>query len=234
MSIQLPRRGHLPRTGPVDAIDQYYTPVLGAFFRRRLAWVDAALPPGPLGRVLEIGYGSGVFQYTLAPRARLSVGLDIHPFGAKVRRRLAEDGIAATLLQGDGCVLPFAGGSFDVVVILSALEFVPDPAACLDEAVRVLAPGGRVVCIRPRVLPWADAIYGQLVGFDPEAEFQGGRQRVQAALARVRAPQRRLARPAWLPPALAPYEVVVLETPARRRVAGASPVGGLGGLALGT
>src|SRR4051812_27381559 len=123
MAIRLPKQGHLPATGPVDAIARYYTPVVGSLLRQRLAWAELALPRRPLGRVLEVGYGSGVFQYTLAPRARASFAIDIHPHGAAVRRQLAADGVATEMLQGDGCVLPFRSGVFDAVVILSALEF---------------------------------------------------------------------------------------------------------------
>jgi SAM-dependent methyltransferase len=228
MRIRLPRPGHLPATGPVDAIARYYTPVVGSLLRQRLAWAELALPRRPLDRVLEVGYGSGVFQYTLAPRARVSVAIDIHPHGGEVRRQLAVDGIATEVAQGDGCVLPFRSGLFDVVVILSALEFVPDPDACLSEALRVLAPGGRVICLRPRVLSWADGLYKQLVGFDPEEEFRGGRQRVSSALALAPARVRRFLRPTWVPDALAPYELVVLEPeivePALPSVAVAAPV----------
>jgi ubiquinone/menaquinone biosynthesis C-methylase UbiE len=38
--------------------------------------------------------------------------------------------------------LPFAGGSFDAVACLEALEFLPDARAALAECVRVLRPGG--------------------------------------------------------------------------------------------
>jgi SAM-dependent methyltransferase len=190
------------------------------------------LPRRSLNRVLEVGYGSGIFQYTLAPRARVSVAIDIHPRGGDVRRQLAVDGIATDAVRGDGCVLPFRDHLFDVVVILSALEFVPDPEACLSEALRVLAPGGRVICLRPRVLPWADQIYERLVGFDPEEEFRGGRQRVSSALALAPARVRRFLRPSWLPHAFAPYELVVLDAgsartsggPAFARLPEASPV----------
>jgi SAM-dependent methyltransferase len=206
--LRLPPPGRLPVTGPVDAIDGYYKPGYGTVMRQRLKWVLRALPPRRLDSVLEIGYGSGVFQYELARRAAASVGIDIHALGAVVRERLAADGVHVTPIQGDGSRLPFADNSFDAVVIVSALEFVPDPGACLLESLRVLRLGGRLVGIVPRQLAWADRVYKLLAGFDPETEFAGGRARVHDALADV-LPNARLAnRPAWLPSALAPYELL--------------------------
>lgn len=213
---RLPPRGTLAATGPVDAIDDYYRPGIGWVFRRRLDWVENALPR-PLGRVLQVGYGSGIEQFFLAPDARFSAGVDVHPNGAAVARALATAGLRSSLLRADGQALPFAERSFDTVVIVSALEFIPDPGLALHEAMRVLAPGGRLVALRPRVLRWADAIYHALSGRDPESDFQGGRQRVEAALDALSGPgagQFRMARrrrPGVLPGAWAPYEVVVVD-----------------------
>lgn len=211
MAPQLPPRGHLVATGPVDAIDRYYEPIVGRVLRQRLFWVWLGLPRRPIRRTLEIGYGSGVFQFSLAPRVGMSVGIDIHRQAGNVKRRLAADGIQAELLSGDGMALPFADGMFDVVLILSALEFVPDPGRCLAEAMRVLDRAGRVILVCPRILRWADALYRTIVGFDPEREFNGGRQRVQQALATIGVRVRRFPRPYWLPPVLAPYELIILE-----------------------
>jgi ubiquinone/menaquinone biosynthesis C-methylase UbiE len=164
--------------------------------------------------VLEIGYGSGVFQYEIARRARRSVGIDVHDHGATVRERLERDGVDATLLQGSGVALPFRDSAFDAVVVISALEFMPDPAGCLREARRVLRPGGRFVCLRPRELKWADAVFHALTGSSPESEFVGGRARVQYSIGTQAPDARRLPRPSGVPRFLAPYELLVFDVPA--------------------
>lgn len=179
--------------------------------RGRLAFVRDLLIARQPRSILEVGYGSGVFQYELALLGRLSIGIDIHDQGTQVRARLTEEGVPVTLVQGDGCALPFARASFDAVVIVSALEFVPDAAACLQESIRVLRRGGCLIFLTPRPLPWADRIVQLLVGVKPEAQFQGGRERVQAALRLVTPAAARFGYPRWLPGWLQPYDVIRYE-----------------------
>ena len=207
-SVELPARGHLRRTSEVDFVDHYYRGGMGWVLRERLGWVEAALPRTPVDAILEIGYGSGVFMYTLARHARSLFGVDIHDHGGSVRDRLVENDIDLRAARGSGMALPFRDASFDAVVIVSALEFMDNPAACFAESLRVTRPGGRVVCVTPRVLSWADAVYRVLTGIDPESDFRGGRQRVQRALDGLDADRR--PRPFPFPKPLAPYELVVL------------------------
>jgi SAM-dependent methyltransferase len=209
-SIELPARGHLRRTSEVDFVDHYYQGGMGWVLRERLRWVEAALPRRPVDALLEIGYGSGVFMYTLARHARALYGIDIHAHGRVVRDRLGESDIDLSAARASGMVLPFRDASFDAVVIVSALEFMDDPRLCLIEARRVTRAGGRVICVTPRILAWADTVYRVLTGIDPESDFRGGRHRVQAALATLPFPLRRRPRPRPLPSALAPYELVVI------------------------
>ena len=201
------------KTGPVDAVDQYFTGGFGWVLRQRLQWVRDALPRGQLFRVLEIGYGSAIFFYELSRHVDTIIGVDVHPYGAAVRKRLVADRIPAELTQASGMALPFRDGSFDAVIIVSALEFMDDPGLCLTESLRVVKPGGLVTAVTPRTLPWADRLYRILVGCDPESDFRGGRDRVQRALADPTLRAERHNRPWGLPPVFAPYELVSLRRP---------------------
>ena len=96
--------------------------------------------------VLDVGTGTGRF-----PRAMLSEdrfdgrvwGLDISVgMLRRARDRLAPFGDRCTLILQDADTLPFADGTFDAVVCLEALEFMPRPRHTLDELARVLGPGG--------------------------------------------------------------------------------------------
>lgn len=212
--LHLPVRGHLQTTGPVDFVDRYYTGAAGWMLRQRLRWVRDALPR-TCETVLEIGYGSGIFFYELSRRARTVIGIDMHNRGAEIVTDCAEDGVHVLAARGSGMALPFADSSFDAVVIISALEFMSDPASCLHESVRVTRPNGRVIALTPRVHAWTDAAWRVMSGVDPEVDFQGGRQRVTQALADPTLWVTRHPRPWGLPRALAPYDLVVLR-PDRR------------------
>jgi SAM-dependent methyltransferase len=99
-------------------------------------------------RLLEIGCGEGGNLYHLRGQGRLRVGLDFSAAKARFASRNAE---AATLCA-DATHLPFADGSFDVILIRDLLHHVHDRVAVLRQAARVLRQGGRLTLIEPNVL----------------------------------------------------------------------------------
>lgn len=97
-------------------------------------------------RVLDAGCGDGVLTWTLARRGANAVGVDADPVMLEAARRAAAGaGIEATFVEAELERLPFPDASFDVVVAVTVLCFVPDPASAIPELVRVLRPGGRLV-----------------------------------------------------------------------------------------
>jgi ubiquinone/menaquinone biosynthesis C-methylase UbiE len=104
-------------------------------------------------RVLEVGCGSGA--YTLfAAEAVGSQGqvfaLDIQPGMLKqLQRKLEMDGCRhlkarVTLVEASAAQLPFPDAAFDVVYMISVLQEIPGKAKALEEAKRVLKPGGTI------------------------------------------------------------------------------------------
>lgn len=106
------------------------------------------LPP-QLGRLLDIGTGTGQMLALLAPRISAGVGVDAsRAMLALARARLSGPGMNHCAVRlGDMYRLPMADGSFDSVVLQMVLHYAEDPAAALAEAVRVLRPGGRLTVI---------------------------------------------------------------------------------------
>jgi ArsR family transcriptional regulator len=115
--------------------------------------VEAALlsllPEGGLGRLLDIGTGTGRLLELLAPRMSSGLGIDAsRAMLALARARLARPGLEqCSVRQADMYRLPHPDGSFDLAVLQMVLHYAEDPAAALAEAARVLVPGGRLVVI---------------------------------------------------------------------------------------
>jgi ArsR family transcriptional regulator len=109
----------------------------------------ALLPPAGLGRLLDIGTGTGRLLEVLAPRVSAGLGIDAsRAMLALARSRLARPGLTHCAVRlADMYRLPLADAGFDLVVLQMVLHYAEDPAAALAEAARVLRPGGRLLVV---------------------------------------------------------------------------------------
>jgi ubiquinone/menaquinone biosynthesis C-methylase UbiE len=117
----------------------------------RAAWdriLDLALPRRSTLDALDAGCGTGFLSFELAGRGHRVTGIDFAPaMLAEARRKAAERGVSIRFEEGDAEQLPFAPGSFDLVVSRHVLWTLPHPEAAIDEWIRVLRPGGRLAVI---------------------------------------------------------------------------------------
>ena len=104
--------------------------------RRLLAGHLAAF--GRTGSLLEIGSGTGHFADLWADAGFRAVGLDLDVARLSYSRRRRP---GFPVVRGNGLALPFRDGSFDVVTMVTALEFITPPMAALEEAARVARRG---------------------------------------------------------------------------------------------
>jgi ArsR family transcriptional regulator len=111
----------------------------------------AAMPAGPVGRLLDIGTGTGRLLEVLGPRARAAIGLDAsRGMLALARARLAGAAPAlahCTVRLGDMYRLPMPDRHFNVVVMHMVLHHAEDPRAAVTEAARVLADDGTLLLV---------------------------------------------------------------------------------------
>jgi len=114
--------------------------------RRRLV-TDLLRRGGAGGRMLDLGCGTGGVLQHLGDFGE-ALGLDPAPEAAGYCRRRG-----VPMVVGSGLELPFADGSFDAVLALDVIEHVADDVALLQEARRVLRPGG-VLLVTVPALPW--------------------------------------------------------------------------------
>lgn len=94
-------------------------------------------------RVLEIGVGMGADYERWLRAGAIATGIDMSEFSlSQARLRCEQSGLKPDLRQTDAENLPFADGLFDVVYSYGVMHHSPDTQKCLDEAWRVLKPGG--------------------------------------------------------------------------------------------
>ena len=108
-----------------------------------------AAGPGPFRRLVDLGSGTGRMLTLLGPRSQGSLGLDLSQQMLNIaRNHVDEAGLkACELRHGDifGTRLP--DGEADLVVVHQVLHYLTDPAAAVSEAVRITAPGGKLLIV---------------------------------------------------------------------------------------
>jgi SAM-dependent methyltransferase len=162
---------------PLDSpslTDELRARTLGRFERHRRVWtqnralralnadlyarVAAELPPAGLGRRVELGSGPG-FAREFIPDLELT---DL------VRAPWHDREVSAE-------ALPFGDRSVGALVLFDVLHHLPSPRRFFAEAVRVLAPGGRIVMCEPYISALSYPVYKFLheerldLGADPLA-----------------------------------------------------------------
>lgn len=112
------------------------------------------------GPVLDVGCGSSRIIGALTPG---SVAVDILVRKLRYARKFKRP-----LALASGFALPFADASFPCVLCSQVIEHVPKSSPILDELVRVLAPGGRLVLGTPDYdhweWVWMEKAYGMVPG----------------------------------------------------------------------
>jgi SAM-dependent methyltransferase len=107
-------------------------------------------------RILDIACGAGYGTAELARQARLTVGLDISQKAVSACAATYA-GSACHFLAADACHTPFVSSTFDLVVAFEVIEHLADFRALLEEARRLLAPGGQFVLSTPNRLYYASS-----------------------------------------------------------------------------
>lgn len=122
--------------------DKVYVKLL-ADAQRRLAAAASAAGPS----ILEVGVGTGLVLRYYATGTRV-IGVDLsEAMLGKAREKVLGEGLShvAGVACMDACRLGHPDASFDAVTFPFVITLVPDPEGALDEAMRVLKPGGELV-----------------------------------------------------------------------------------------
>ncbi len=131
-----------------------YDPAIDLLFpdyRRAGQDLLEALVLAPDHRVLDLGCGTGLLTLPAARRSRFAVGVDLtYAMLERLQRRAGTALLPRVgLVRGDVRFLPLADGAFQRVVTSFMLLHLTweEKRQALQEAARVLVPGGRLGCL---------------------------------------------------------------------------------------
>lgn len=124
-------------------------------------WKDAMmdwLAPRPGQKLLDVAGGTGDISFRFLKRAGSghATVLDLtEPMLIEGQKRAEAEDMAASLdwVVGDAMALPFADNTFDVYTISFGIRNVTRPQEALNEAFRVLSPGGRLMVLEFSQIP---------------------------------------------------------------------------------
>jgi ArsR family transcriptional regulator len=109
----------------------------------------AAVRDMQIDSLVDLGTGTGRILEVFSPRIRKGLGIDLsHEMLSVARAKLESADIShCQVRHGDVYSLGIDAGTVDVATIHHVLHFLDDPASAVDEAVRILRPGGRLLVV---------------------------------------------------------------------------------------
>lgn len=164
-----------------------------ADLRALLALLDPAMT------FVDLGCGTGHVAEALAPNVARVIGIDASAAMLQAARRRLVGAANVELRRGELEAVPAEDGEADAAGLFLVLHYLPDPRAALQEAARVLRPGGRLVVLD--MMPhqreeyrqtmghvWLGLGADELSGWMSEAGFGRVRQHSLPAEEKVRGP----------------------------------------------
>ena len=99
-----------------------------------------------LGRLVDIGTGTGRILELLGPAAAQAIGIDRSPEMLRLARAKL-DGLGYELRQGDINALQLGDGCADTITLHQVLHFLPAPASAIAECARLLSDDGALLIV---------------------------------------------------------------------------------------
>jgi len=157
------RRENWAGIQPLEVQDRVVEDLLRCEVDGLLSKVAPYIRLSPESKLLDLGSGVGSFVVACRRKGLNCYGIEPDRIGNGTaltsiqiaRRRVAEPVFAAAIGEN----LPFADGSFDLVVMNQVIEHVSDQSAVLAEATRVLKPGGVLYIACPNYLRFYEPHY---------------------------------------------------------------------------
>jgi ubiquinone/menaquinone biosynthesis C-methylase UbiE len=148
-----------------DPLRFYFWPVLGRMYRRRVEMCLAQCTGD--GRILEVGFGSGVTFLNLSQMYEEIYGLDLNAPAEEVSSLFKAKQIQTHLQNGSVLSMPYENDFFDTILLISILEHLKpsELVKAFEEIRRVLKPKGQVVYGVPIERPFMVFMF-RLLGYN--------------------------------------------------------------------
>jgi methionine biosynthesis protein MetW len=124
-----------------DAVPRVYQPG-----NERVDQALRIIPPG--NRFLDIGCGTGILAEMLKERYTEVHGVDIAEMPVQIA---CQKGVQALVHNLNAAPLPYEDQYFDLVSMLSVIQYFYDPGEALQEVNRVLKPSGALLLAAPNM-----------------------------------------------------------------------------------
>lgn len=163
----IPPRSLMTQTSSSDPVWFHYYPLVGIVYRQRLRNTFNLMAPYRFKRLLEVGYGSGIFLPTLAQFSQKVWALDVHTKLKAVKRLLTKFQIHnVTLTKGNIMSMPYPKAYFDACVAVSTLEDMPNAQNAISELKRVVKKDGHLFISFPVANILTDSFF-RIIGENP-------------------------------------------------------------------
>jgi len=128
--------------------------------------------------ILDIGCGIGEECRTFVAHGASATGIDPNP---KVIEQAKDKGGGADYITGTTQSTDFETGSFDLIYFGYSLHHIPDMTGALEDAIRLVKPGGRIIILEPQA---DDPLYPVIRWLDDEKEvYQLAQQAIDKTVA---------------------------------------------------
>ena len=203
--IKLLPQKELIKTGSVDHADWNYKSIIKYIQLKRFQICMRLINNRKCERLLEIGYGSGVFIPTLAEVASEVYGLDIHKKNEEVEKILLNHKIKTSLVSGSAVNIPFNDNYFDFIISISAIEFIEDLDSACKEIKRVLKNDGIFIVITPGYSSLLDLGLKILTKENAKLDYENRRKYIIPTLLKYFKPEMEITFPRYSIPSLRLY-----------------------------
>ena len=117
------------------------------YYKKYVEFVEKNLPRKN-GKILDIGCGEGWSTFLLKERGYYATGMDLQD--GTIEAKSVDPNLI--YVSGDARKMPMGENTFDGVAMYQVLGHIPEPKETLEECIRVLKPGGRLIIVGPNLI----------------------------------------------------------------------------------